>query len=155
MLPAFFACGNVQKKREADAAVEKAEKGAMLALVLPKIPVTVAEPEDRAGFIAVHFWDNLDFADRTKSLNADFMEQNFVEFLSLLPAVIDSDRKEAFGNLIRQASATPESRALIIALGNKYLHHPASPMRNDKYYVDFIKAGAADVTTRQIRNEGR
>lgn len=151
-LPTFFACGDSQKKgaREAAARVKP-----VLALELPRIPVPVAEPEDRAGFIAVHFWDNLDFTDRAKSLNADFMEQNFVRFLSLLPSVPEADRPAAFGNLIRQASATPETRALVIALGNKYLHHPSSPMKDDEMYADFIKAGAEAVSLRQIRNEGR
>lgn len=112
----------------------------VLALELPRIPSTISEPEDMAGFLAIHFWDNLDFKDSEKSLDADFMERNFVEYLSILPAVLAEDRKAAFNELIERASVTPETRDMIVMFGKKYLHHPQSPMHNDEYYRDFVAA---------------
>lgn len=84
--------------------------------------------------------DNLDFTDSRKALNTDFMEQNFVDYLSIFPAVMAEDRVEAFKTLIERSSAMPETRALIEALGKKYLNHPESPMRNDEYFADFVAA---------------
>lgn len=114
-----------------------------LSLELPNVPVAISAPHEKAGFIAIHFWDNLDFTDSSKALNVDFMEQNFVDYLSIMPAVMATDRLKAFGALIEQASATPETLALILALGEKYLNHPDSPMLNSEYYSDFVKVANA------------
>ena len=57
----------------------KTLSGEELMLELPFIPETISSPEDKAGFIAIHFWDNLDFSDHSRALNQKFMEQNFVD----------------------------------------------------------------------------
>lgn len=108
-----------------------------LALVLPEIPSTISAPEDKAGFIAIHFWDNLDFNDVEKSLNTEFMEQNFVDYISILPAVMAADRQMAFDALMARSSVNPSAKAMLIAFGEKYLNHPDSPMKNREYYSDF------------------
>lgn len=109
-------------------------------LELPQIPATIRTPEGKAGFIAIHFWDNLDFRDHRKSLDVNFMEQNFVDYLSILPAVMAEDRVMALNILLERSSATPETRELIESLGIKYLSHPDSPMHNDEYFADFVAA---------------
>lgn len=111
-----------------------------LMLELPFIPNTISSPEDKAGFIAIHFWDNLDFSDHSRALNLKFMEQNFVDYLSVLPAVMSSDRVRAFESMFARAVASPETFKLIKALGDKYLNDPRSPMVNGEYYADFVKA---------------
>ena len=118
----------------------KTLSGEELMLELPFIPETISSPEDKAGFIAIHFWDNLDFSDHSRALNQKFMEQNFVDYLSVLPAVMSSDRVRAFESMFARAVATPETFKLIKALGDKYLNDPRSPMVNGEYYADFVKA---------------
>lgn len=139
------ACGNQSGKDLKDAglqssAVELCDTVSSPVLELPAIPATISEPEDKAGFIAIHFWDNLDFSDTSKSLRMPFMEQNFVEYLSIFPAVMSADRLTAFKSLMERASVSPETRALVIELGEKYLNQPDSPMKNAEYYSDFRKA---------------
>lgn len=111
-----------------------------LSLELPAIPSTISEPEDQAGYLAIHFWDNLDFNDPDKAQNIEFMEQNFVDYLSIFPAVMATDRPRAFGRLLERAAANPKVEVMIRSLGKKYLNHPDSPMYNEEYYADFIKA---------------
>ncbi len=134
------------KSSEAKISDDSSISDGKLVLELPSIPVAISEPEDRAGFLAVHFWDGLDFSDRDLALNMEFMERNFVDFIGMLPSVIGSDRLLAFESLLRQAAVMPEGRSLIMALGHKYFHHPSSPMRNDEYYGDFLKASKNTVT---------
>ena len=47
------------------------------------IPLTASE--ERAEYIISRFWDGMDFADTLRSRDRQFMEQNFVNFLSLFP----------------------------------------------------------------------
>ena len=107
---------------------------------LPQIPSTISKPEDQIGFIVIHFWDNFDFSDKEKSLNLTFMERNFVDYLTLIPAAMTEDRRMAFSELIKRASVYPETRSLIIGFGEKYLNDPDSPMKNAEYYADFVEA---------------
>lgn len=140
LTPMSGCTGVSDKNTHVSEAAAAADTVVELTLELPQIPSTVSAPEDKAGFIAIHFWDNLDFTDSRKALDTDFMEQNFVDYLSIFPAVMAEDRVEAFNTLIERSSATPETRALIEALGKKYLNHPESPMRNDEYFADFVAA---------------
>lgn len=116
----------------------------IMALELPAIPEPISTMEGRAGYLAAHFWDNLNFADTTRSLNANFMEQNFVDFLSLMPAVMSSDRVIAFDNLLDSAAVTRATYWLVIDMGDKYLIHPDSPLRNEEYYIDFVTSALGD-----------
>ena len=116
----------------------------VMALELPLIPRPIATMEGRAGYLAAHYWDNLHFADTTRSLNVNFMEQNFVNFLTILPAVMSADRAVAFDNLLDSAAVMRPAYMLVIGMGDKYLMHPASPQRNEEYYIDFITSALGD-----------
>lgn len=138
-------CGNSARDEGRDEAAMLAKTGStdsidVIALEMPAIPSTISEPEDRAGFIAIHFWDGLDFTDTARSMNQEFMEQNFVDYLSIMPAVMASDRQEAFDVLLKKASVRADTREMILNLGNKYLAHPESPMKNAEFYRDFLDA---------------
>lgn len=100
--------------------------------------------EGKAGYLAAHFWDNLDFTDTSRSLNEDFMERNFVDFLTIMPAVMSHDRVTAFENLLNRASASDEAYYLIVDYGDKYLIGEDSPLLNEEYYIDFIKCVVDD-----------
>lgn len=147
-LIALSACGHKgESVTEAEASVglnAGVDSMEELTLELPMIPTTISAPEDKAGFLAIHFWDNLDFTDKETALRLPFMEQNFVDYLSIMPAVMAADRRKAFDALIKKASVTPETRSFIIGLGEKYLNDPDSPMKNPDYYADFIASAGMD-----------
>lgn len=132
-------CGNSGKGNVQSSIVEDSIEEIMT-LVLPSIPSTISEPEDKAGFIAIHFWDGLDFCDEEKVSDAEFMEQNFVDYLSIFPAVMAADRQAAFDVLMSRSAVNPSARAMIVSFGEKYLNHPDSPMKNSEYYSDFRRS---------------
>ena len=129
-------CGSSGKDSAQSPLVEDSVE-VVLTLVLPSIPSTISEPEDKAGFIAIHFWDNLDFSDEEKVSDVRFMEQNFVDYLSIFPAVMAADRQAAFDVLMSRSAVNPSARAMIVSFGEKYLNHQDSPMKNSEYYTDF------------------
>lgn len=143
-IAALWACTETMKSYshavKAPPASELSFPARDMMLELPEIPRTMSRPEHKAGFIAIHFWDKLDFSDRRLTLNRRFMEQNFVHYLSLLPAVMSSDRVRAFESMFSRAASAPETFGLMKALGKKYLDDPRSPMVNGEYYSDFVRA---------------
>ncbi|MDE6188625.1 MAG: DUF5106 domain-containing protein, partial [Duncaniella sp.] len=75
-----------------------------------------------------------------KVSDAEFMEQNFVDYLSIFPAVMAADRQAAFDVLMSRLAVNPSARAMIVSFGEQYLNHPDSPMKNREYYSDFRKS---------------
>ena len=59
----------------------------------PQIPTMLVEPQQRANYLLMHYWDNVDFSDMTLVMNDDFMEQGFVDYLSVLP-IVDNQTAE-------------------------------------------------------------
>ncbi|MCI8999064.1 MAG: DUF5106 domain-containing protein [Muribaculaceae bacterium] len=125
----------------------------IMSLELPAIPEAISTMEGKAGYLAGHFWDNLNFTDTLRSLNVDFMEQNFVDFLSLLPAVMSSDRAVAFDRMLKQASASHDAYWLMVDMGDKYLMDPNSPLRNEDYYIDFLNSVLGDTVISPVERE--
>ena len=60
-------------------------------LSLGRIPDSLRTPHDRAAYLAMHYWDSLDFADPTVALDTLFVEQSFADFLTLLPIITPAE----------------------------------------------------------------
>lgn len=109
-------------------------------LPLPPIPDSLTRPAGRASYLAAHFWDSLDFADRTLSLDTAFMEQNFANYLTVFPVIeSDTDRDTAIRALLHKAAADPEASRLLHATIEKYLADPDSPMRDEDLFIAFCR----------------
>lgn len=108
-------------------------------LPLPVVPSGLVQPEDRAGYVALHFWDALDFANDTLSCDTAFIEQNFANFVSILPYARRDDARRAAAALLDRAAAHPDAASLMVNVVDKYLGDPNSPMRSDDLYVMFLR----------------
>ena len=80
-------------------------------LPLPAVPDTIRQPQERAAYVMQHFWDALDFSDTLRSCSRPFMEQQVVNFLSLLPHAAPDAAACAFDSLYARASE-PLGRAV-------------------------------------------
>ena len=72
-------------------------------LPLPEVPAGMTAPEERASYILSRFWDGMDFTDTLRSHNRPFMEQNFVNFLSLFPHARPKTLPTRIGNLLKRS----------------------------------------------------
>ena len=52
--------------------------------VLPAIPSHITVAEQRANYLALHYWDNLDMAKQAV-VESDATKQAFADFISILP----------------------------------------------------------------------
>ena len=106
----------------------------------PAIPDSLATVEERAEYFVGHYWDNYNFAD-TALLKLPFLtEQGVVDFIDVLPFVPYVQTADALKGLVYKSEAAPETFEHFTGLLDKYLYHPASPFRNDEFYIPVLEA---------------
>ncbi len=164
----ILSCSHAAVKREgavvrqADQAIEAREaREANMAdpadgLELPAIPATITDREARADYLLAHFWDALDFTDTRLSLDTAFMEQSFANFVSLFPHAGREGVDGGMRRLVERASACREASAFVMAVAEKYLADPNSPLRDEDAYISYAEAalrgaGLTDVETARMR----
>ena len=109
-------------------------------LPLPAVPATLRTPPARAAYIIKHFWDAMDFSDTLRSRNRDFMEQNFVNCLSLFPIADTTAPAPAVATLVGRAQTDAGALSLLAETAEKYLYEQDSPLFNEEYYQLFADA---------------
>ena len=104
----------------------------------PQIPVMMTEPQQRATYLLLHYWDNVDFKDMKLVANDDFMEQGFVNYLSVLPIVDAQTAEQSVETMMKCAEVNVVAYKKFVGLAEKYLFEPNSPMVNDETYIMFL-----------------
>lgn len=110
-----------------------------LLLPLPNVPDSLTEPVERASFLAMHFWDAMDWKDRSRSLDTAFVEQNFANYLTVLPLADSLSRTKGVEALMKSAEADNAAYAFLGETAAKYLGDPNSPMRDEELYILFLR----------------
>ncbi len=113
-------------------------------LPMPAVPDSLWDAEERAAFVAEHFWDELDFGQDSRSLDTAFMEQNFVNYLAVLSVTPKSVVQSAIVRLRVKAKVSPEAADLLDDVAYRYLDDPNSPMRNEELFILFARDWSAD-----------
>lgn len=101
--------------------------------ILPEVPDSIVSPEQRADYIALHYWDNFDFADSSLISLGDYAEQAFVDFIGLLPYVRNTS--QAVDMLYSRAAYNRDMFYYFVYLGDKYLYERDSPMYDEGVYI--------------------
>lgn len=113
-------------------------------LPLPVVPEGISDPGERAAYAVTHFWDALDVADHSLSLDTAFMEQSFANFIGLLHYAPADAREKAIGAFIDRCVPDKTVYDLAVYLSQLYLDDPNSPMRNEEIFIPFLKRYAED-----------
>lgn len=100
---------------------------------LPVVPSTIKTPEARANYLALHYWDLYEFSDNGLIGNKDVSEQGFSNFISIMPYV--TQREAAFEALVARMNTNPKMTPYFVALAEKYLSEPLSPVYNEDLYL--------------------
>lgn len=107
---------------------------------LPEIPVMLTSPEDRAKFLATHYWDNFNFKDTAYIHLPDITEQALVDFMDMMKHVPTSVADSAITFALRGASAEPKMLNYFWETLNRYWYDPNSPLRNEDFYIMVCQA---------------
>lgn len=146
-------CGETDKKTVSpDSAVS-------LDLPLPYVPDSIVGPEARADYLALHYWDGMDFRDRRLALDSAFVEQNFANYATVLALSSEAGRTAAVTRVLNMArDASHEAYAFLANVALRYLYDPESPMYDEFSYLPFaeyavrISGGEDDAATSRRDN---
>ena len=98
-------------------------------LVLPIIPDSIKERNDRLKYIVLHYWDNYDFEDPYVFIEGDIM-LNYFSFLREVPLNISN---ESICQTLERASKSNQIFSLFIDTYRVYLFNPES------FFCDYEK----------------
>ena len=130
------ACGQKSKK---DSSTEQ-KKQSVEELSFPSISVPEMLPvEDRAKYLAEHFWDRFDFSDTTYCNKPDITEQAYANYIDILRYVDPSVARAAIADMTHRAEADSVVFDYFNSLNDKYLYDPNSPFRNDELLIPTLE----------------
>ena len=105
---------------------------------LPSVPDSLVTAKSRANYLALHYWDNIDFNDSTIIGNEDISEQGFSNFISIMPYV--TQKEVAFAEFVSKISLKPDIQDYFMAVAKKYLAESQSPVFNDELYIMMLQS---------------
>lgn len=105
---------------------------------LPSVPDSLVTAESRANYLALHYWDNIDFNDSTIIGNEDISEQGFSNFISIMPYV--TQKEVAFAEFVSKISLKPDVQDYFMAVAKKYLAESQSPVFNEELYIMMLQS---------------
>jgi hypothetical protein len=85
-----------------------------------------------------HVHDNVDFEDMSLVMDDEFMEQGFVDYLSILQIVDIQTAEKSVETMMKRAEKSKAAYLRLVNIAEKYLFEPNSPMVNDEMYIIFL-----------------
>lgn len=108
--------------------------------VLPEVPETITDSDERAKFVVLHYWDRFDFGNRALVHRPEITEQAFVDYIHILNYVPLETTERSLEKMLKQAEKDSVVYANFASLFDKYLHDPNSPFRNEEYYIPVLRS---------------
>ena len=102
---------------------------------LPEIPVTLKESQQRAEYLALHYWDHYNFTDTASVHPPEDTEQVLSDYIAILPYVTRPIVENSVIRLLSKAEEHQDMLLFFAGLLEKYLYDPNSPFRNEEYYL--------------------
>ena len=108
-------------------------------LPFPFVPDSIRTPEERAAYVALHYWDGMKFENQALLQDTLFIEQSFVDFATMLPIAPREKSEQAVALLMQHAAASRQAFDIFRWVAEKYLDSPDSPMRDCESYILFLQ----------------
>lgn len=106
--------------------------------VLPYVPETMRNPDARARYLVMHYWDRYDFTDRNLILRPEIAEQAFADYINIFNYVQKEDIEATLAYMLNRAETDTVVYAHFVSLYEKYLYDPNSPFRNEDNYLSVL-----------------
>ncbi len=96
--------------------------------------------EEKLEWARWHYWDKFDFTDTLFIAQADTttMIQSYAQYISILST--HPTDGTPIDSLMRRASASRRMLDYFAWLGERVLHNPNSPFRNDEFYIPVLQS---------------
>lgn len=110
-------------------------------LELPQPPDSLTTPNERLGFLTLHYWDNMPWENTEACRDTAFVEQSVVNYLDLLAHADSLTASNAYRHFLSIVPA--KHRAAFSEVTERYLYDPESPMYNGELYMIVLEANLA------------
>lgn len=107
--------------------------------VLPDIPDELTNPDARADYLVMHFWDRFDFSDSKLIDKPEITEQAFVDYVNILNYASFKKAEESLAQTLALASRNKPMYHHFASLFSKYLYDANSPFRNEEFYIPVLR----------------
>lgn len=107
--------------------------------VLPDIPEIITGPDERAGYLVMHYWDRFDFTNRELIKRPEITEQAFVDYIDILNYVPLRNAEQSLAYTLNNARVDSTMYFHFVSLFEKYFYEPNSPFRNEEFYIPVLK----------------
>lgn len=97
----------------------------------------------RTAYAVRHFWDSVDFSDHSLMADTAFMEQNFANYIAMLPAVPGDSLRPVLTRFVEQASVDTRATDMIAGMAAKYLYDYNSPLHDEDLFIAFAESFVA------------
>jgi thiol-disulfide isomerase/thioredoxin len=102
------------------------------------IPMTYTDQQQRAEYLAAHFWDNLDFTD-TAFIHLPAITEAFGVYAGVLGAVPKAKAAASVEKTWKQASKEKLVLRHFATLFENFLYDPNSPYMNEDLYITILE----------------
>lgn len=107
---------------------------------MPSVPTLITDPEKRAEYLVVHYWDKFDFKDTTDLSKPELTEQALTNYIDLMKYVSPGVAASSLTAMIKRTEVDSVMFAHFTNLFEKYLYDPNSPMRNEELYIPILQS---------------
>jgi thioredoxin-related protein len=107
--------------------------------LLPEIPASLTNPEERASYLVEHYWDNYNFRDTAAMMKNDLLERGFADYLDLISFVPEEEMHRSIDGLLKKAGSEPRVYMLLSRLSEVYLYRPSSPLFDEEKFIPFLR----------------
>lgn len=102
----------------------------------PDIPDSLTTPQKRIEYLAVRFWDKVDFADPS-SLDSS---KPILDFIYLLQNIDPTLADASFSRMLQLTGRSEDTIGKVLYWFEHFLHDSQSPLYDDSLYARFLKA---------------
>jgi hypothetical protein len=103
------------------------------------VPAIYADPQARAEYLAMHYWDRFDFGDTASVGSAALVtEQAVADYLSVFPYASYNVAYEGIQHTLSMAERHPAIYTFFTSMMERYLFDLNSSLRNDEYFIPVL-----------------
>lgn len=112
-------------------------------LSVPQPPAMLSDDSQRAGWLAEHYWDNLDWGDARWIADTAALESWFTPWAQLLAQMPEPEAARLSGALFRKGNDFPDMQLRLLDAAEYFWHHPNSPFRSEELFIPALEAVVA------------
>ena len=132
------ACGSGNEKKQATASKN---------FQMIEVPSILDNPDDRAAYIGKNYWRNFDFTDTSLIGKPEITEQAFADYVHIIEHMNAETAAASVKTTLSKAEADTAMYPHFLALFEKYLYDPNSPMRNETLYITVLRVAIGSPKT--------